>query len=113
MTNHRWIGWNAGTCERFLAAGYIVFEKYAEANRIRAKQKQNIFRITSHFWTNIKYSHRVPTSIFVEIYLYELTAESDYKYFLSVEILRFSSMPKVENFLHNKAKIIVEIAWHF
>ena len=44
------------------------------------------------------YSHRVPALIFEEI-------------ILRVKI--FSSMPKLENFLNHKAKIIFEIAWHF
>ena len=33
---------------------------------------QNLFRIASPFWTNIEYSHRIPTSIFVEIIVGEL-----------------------------------------
>ena len=58
------------------------------------------FRIASHFWTNIEYSHRVQTSIFVEIILWELIPESEYEFFLSVETSRFHSMPKLENFLN-------------
>ena len=38
------------------------------------------FRIATHFLTNIEFSHRVPTSIFVEIYLWELTTESEYDF---------------------------------
>ena len=59
---------------------------------------------------HIEYSHRVPTSVFVEIYLWELTTESEYDFF-SVETSRFSSMPKLENFLYYKAKIMIEMAW--
>ena len=40
------------------------------------------FKIASHFLTNIEFSHRVPTSVFVEIYLWELTTESEYDFFL-------------------------------
>ena len=38
-------------------------------------------RIASHFLTNIEYWNRVPTSVFVEIYLRELTTESEYDFF--------------------------------
>ena len=39
-----------------------------------------------------------------------MTPESEYQFFLSVETSRFYSMPKLENFLNHKAKIIIEIA---
>ena len=51
----------------------------------------------------MEYSHRVQTSIFVEI-LWELTSESEYEFY---------SMPKLENLPNHKAKKIIEIAWHF
>ena len=34
---------------------------------------------------------------------------ADYDFFLSVETSRFFSMPRLDNFLNNKAKIITEI----
>ena len=49
----------------------------------------------------------------VEIILLELTPELEYEFFLSVETSRFYSMPKLENFLNYKAKITIEVAWHF
>ena len=45
----------------------------------------------------------------VEIVLWQLTTKSEYEY----ETSRFSSMPKLKNFLNHKAKIIIEISWHF
>ena len=71
--------------------------------------KSTSFRIASHFLTDIEYSHRVPTSIFVEMFLWELTTESEYEFFQSVETSRISNMPKLKNFLYYKAKIMIEI----
>ena len=76
-------------------------------------KSETLFRIVSHFQTNIEYSRRVHTLISVEIILWELTPRSEHEFFLSVETSRFYSMSKVENFLNYKAKIIIEIAWHF
>ena len=42
------------------------------------------FRIPSHFLTNIEFSHRVLTSTFLEIYVWELTTESEYDSFFKV-----------------------------
>ena len=41
---------------------------------------------------------------------YSLTPESEDEFFLSVETSRFYSIPKLENFLNHKAKLIIEIA---
>ena len=37
-----------------------------------------------------------------------MTPESEYELFLSVETSRFYSIPKLENFLNHKAKLIIE-----
>ena len=47
------------------------------------------------------YSHRVPALIFEEIILVKIFSSMP------------PGMPKLENFLNHKAKIIFEIAWHF
>ena len=39
--------------------------------------------------------------------------ESEYEFFLSVETLRFSSMPKLKNLLNHEAKIIIGVTWHY
>ena len=61
----------------------------------------------------MEYSHRDHSLISVEIILWELTPESEYEFFLSVETWRFYSMPKLENFLNYKAKITIEVALTF
>ena len=38
---------------------------------------KSLFRIASHFWSTIKYPHSVPTSIFVEIILWESNYQQD------------------------------------
>jgi len=106
----------------FLTAGYLVlwttvpvsrgFYSMPKLREFVHDKSKTLFRIASPFWTNIEYSHRVSTSIFVEIILWVLTPESEYEFSLSVETSRFS-MPKLENFPNHKAKIIIEIAWHF
>ena len=58
---------------------------------------KTLFRIASHFLTNIEYSHKVSTL--------ELTLESEYEFFLRFETLRFPCMPKLENLFNHKAKI--------
>ena len=56
-----------------------------------------------------EYSHRVPTSIFVEI-IQSMIVDTGVRVriYSSVETSPFSSMPELENFL--KAKIIIEVA---
>ena len=73
---------------------------YEEAKRIRQNKSKTSLRISSHFWTNIEYSHRFATLIFVEI-LYESwsTPEWEYEFFLSVETSWFSSVLRHDNFL--------------
>ena len=41
--------------------------------------------------------------------IYSLRVESKYEFLLNVETSRFYTMPKLENFLNHKAKIITEI----
>ena len=73
----------------FLTAGYLVlwttvpvsrgFHSIQKLREFVHNKSKTLFRIASHFCTNIEYSHRVRTSIFVEIILWELTPESEYE----------------------------------
>ena len=63
---------------------------------------KTLFIISWPFWINIEYSHRVPTLIFVEIIVWELIDTSQWR---NVKISWYAH----DNFLHNKAKIIIEI----
>ena len=58
--------------------------------------------MASDFWTNIDYSLRVRTSIFVEIILWEFTQEPEYEF---AKTSRFSTMAKHENFFNTKPKL--------
>ena len=63
----------------FLTVGYPVFWTTVPVSRgsysipkqreLVHNKSETSFRIASHFWTNIEYSHRVQTSIFVETIL--------------------------------------------
>ena len=63
----------------FLCAGNLVFlnnrtresrsKSMPKLRKFVHKKSKTLFRIASNFLTNIKYSHRVPNSIFVEIML--------------------------------------------
>ena len=61
---------------------------------VHNKSETTLFRIASHFWTNIEYSHRVQTSIFVEIILCELTPVSKHRDFMICPSSEISSTTK-------------------
>ena len=87
--------------------------EYAEAKGIRPQQKRNIIQ---RFAFLNKYRILSQGSHFnsAEIILWELSPESQYEFFPSVETSRFYSTPRrLENFLNYKAEITIEVAWHF
>ena len=83
---------------------HIVCRNKENSLTTKAKHHLESLRISEQI-----YSHRVPTSFFEEFILRELTqVQVRVRIFLSVEASRFSSIPKLENFLNHKAKITVE-----
>ena len=65
------------------------------------------FIISWPFWTNIEYSHRVPTLIFLEIIVWELIDTSQWR---NIKIFWYA---QARQFPPQKSKIIIEITWHF
>ena len=63
-----------------VSRGFDIMPKLRECVQNKSK---TLFRIASHFWTNIEYSRRVLTSIFVEMILWELTPEAEYEFCVS------------------------------
>ena len=63
-----------------VSRGFDIMPKLRECVQNKSK---TLFRIASHFWTNIEYSRRVLTSIFVEMILRELTPEAEYEFCVS------------------------------
>ena len=65
-------------------------------------KSKTLFRMASDFRINIDYCHRVRTSIFLQIILWEFTQESEYEF---SKTSRFSSMAKHKNFFNTKPKL--------
>ena len=80
----------------FLTAGYIVFWATVPVSRgayIMSKPREFVHNKSETIFTLSE--RRQSTTLF------------------GVETSRFYSMPKLENFLNHKAKIITEIAWYY
>ena len=96
---------------------------------LEKKIKKTLFTIAWPFWTNIEYSHRVPTLIFVEIIVWELIDTSQWrntKIFLYAQARQFppqqgenynwnhlTFLNKIYSFMNDWVSFSVEILKQF